>query len=150
MFFTLFQSIGASAAAPSPSFRPYRPCRGRAHEPSHIPILRPLRAALSGINSISPLRGERFVRNFWKYGAGSKSHAALRLSVVKQLLESILPLVFLSPHRMAELEHRKVQFERGLGVLFRQYVGDKVLNQLTATMQHFFLYNGTLLLLRKF
>ena len=53
-------------------------------------------------------RGILFFRNFQKYGSTPKSHAALQLSVVKQLPESILSPVFPPPYRMAKFEHGKV------------------------------------------
>ena len=59
---------------------PYRPrvpqAGARGHRTSPDCVHRG--AVLSGVNKISPLRGERFGCNFQKYGAVLKSHAALR------------------------------------------------------------------------
>ena len=44
--------------------------------------------ALSGVTKISPLRGESFFRNFQKYGAVPKSHAALRFLPLRNCVVS--------------------------------------------------------------
>ena len=47
-----------------------------------------LRSALYGVTKISPLRGERFVRNILKYGTLTKSHAALRFLPLRNCVVS--------------------------------------------------------------
>ena len=58
--------------------------------------------------------------------------------------------VVFSPHRMTEFEHGEIQFEGGLGALFRKHIGDEVFHQLPAAMQQLFLYNSIILLLGYF
>ena len=73
-----------SAAAPSPLFRTCRPCRGRAHGPSPTPDC--VRCAdLSGVNKISPLRGECKYINNYRNTERLRSRRRLAIFAVKKL-----------------------------------------------------------------
>ena len=58
-------SILFSAASPAVFFRTCRPCRGLTHKASPPPDCAPLTFRLSGVNKISPLRGEIFPLIDW-------------------------------------------------------------------------------------
>ena len=81
-FYSLFRGITRSVLSY------LSPVPRASAQPIAYPRLRPLHADLSGVNKISPLRGERFVHNSRKYGAFPKSHAALRFLPLRNCVVS--------------------------------------------------------------